>query len=256
VSNHEEYRIWIALAQRIAAETGTPRFYIEQARPVGLSGELFTTEPLVAAGLKLVKETAGFPGHGVTHITKVAVDTGALILIAAGGTSPGSGTRRQVLLAHLAGILHDIRREERDHAQLGAQEAQRLLNRLSLPEDECLQIAAAIRNHEAFRPRQAVPGLAAGLLSDALYDADKFRWGPDNFTDTLWAMAASRGIPLARLVPRFLQGLDGIEKIRGSFRTPAGQQYGPDFIDRGLAIGRRLHAALSADGEGGPSNPG
>jgi len=96
----------------------------------------------------------------------------------------------------------------------------------------------------AFRPCRAATGPGAQLLSDALYDADKFRWGPDNFTETLWAMLASRGIPLQTLLSQFLPGLEGIPKIRESFRTPTGREYGPDFIDRGLAIGKRIHAAL------------
>lgn len=113
-----------------------------------------------------------------------------------------------------------------------------------LHREERLCVMEAIRNHEAFRPcgRSADP--AAQLLCDVLYDADKFRWGPDNFTETLWAMVAGRDIPLRTLLPRFLPGLEGIRKIRDSFRTPAGRVYGPDFIDRGLAIGSRLYAAL------------
>ncbi len=95
-------------------------------------------------------------------------------------------------------------------------------------------------------PAAPRPAAAAQLLSDTLYDADKFRWGPDNFTETLWAMIASRGIPLQALLPRLLPGIEGIRKIRDSFRTPTGREYGPDFIDRGLTIGRRLHAALTA----------
>jgi len=91
--------------------------------------------------------------------------------------------------------------------------------------------------------------LDAQLISDALYDADKFRWGPDNFTETLWAMIIPRKTPLPVLLSRFLSRLEGIENIRTTFRTPTGREYGPDFIDRGLLIGRRLHAALTAGGE-------
>ena len=90
-------------------------------------------------------------------------------------------------------------------------------------------------------------GPAERLLSDALYDADKFRWGPDNFTETLWAMIIPRGIPLRTLLPRFLPGIEGIRKIRESFRTATGREYGPDFIDRGLTIGRRLYEELTRD---------
>lgn len=92
------------------------------------------------------------------------------------------------------------------------------------------------------------------MISDALYDADKFRWGPDNFTDTIWAMLACRGVPLSKALPRFLGGLDGIRRIRDTFRTAAGRQYGPDFIDRGLAIGARLYAELTDDASAAGGN--
>ena len=242
----QQYQMAIELSRTIAAEVGTPRFYLEKAREVALSRELFAGEPLIAAGLRLVAERGACLGHGRAHVEKVAVDSGALILIEEGGATPDARIHRRVLLAQLAGIFHDIRRTERDHAERGAEEAQKLLTALSIRDDECAGIVNAIRNHEAFRPCHTSAGHAVQLLSDALYDADKFRWGPDNFTETLWAMIAPRGIPLPALLPGLLPGIEGVGKIRDSFRTPTGREYGPDFIDRGLTIGRRLHAALTA----------
>jgi hypothetical protein len=61
-------------------------------------------------------------------------------------------------------------------------------------------------------------------------------------------MIIPRRIPLQTLLPRFLPGLEGIRKIRESFRTATGREYGPDFIDRGLEIGLRLHEALIENG--------
>ena len=148
--------------------------------------------------------------------------------------------------AKRAGLLHDIRRAEKNHAERGADEAARLLTEFPIPAGECANIAGAIRNHEAFRPFRTGAGPSERLLSDALYDADKFRWGPDNFTETLWAMIIPRRIPLRALMPRFLSGLEGIRKIRGTFRTATGREYGPDFIDRGLTIGQRLYEELTA----------
>jgi hypothetical protein len=244
----QHYQMAIDLSRTIAAEVGTPRFYLEKAREVALSRELFAGEPLIAGGLRRVAERGdACLGHGITHVEKVAVDSGALILIEEGGTAPDARIRRLVLLAQLAGILHDICRTEGDHAERGAEEAQEILAELSIRNDERAGIVNAIRNHEAFRPCRTLIDRSAQLLSDALYDADKFRWGPDNFTETLWAMIADRGIPLQALLPRLLPGIEGIRKIRDSFRTPTGREYGPDFIDRGLTIGRRLYAALTAD---------
>jgi hypothetical protein len=242
-----EYIRAIDLARKIAAEVGTPRFYLEREREVALSREMFTTEPLVGEGLRIVGEQGDCPGHGFTHARKVAIDVGALILIEQGSIPVDASIRRLVLLAHLSGLLHDIRRSERDHAERGANTAAGILTSFPIRDDERVGIAGAIRNHEAFRPFRTETGPGKSLLSDALYDADKFRWGPDNFTETLWAMVIPRGIPLRKLLPRFLPGLEGLRKIRESFRTATGREYGPDFIDRGLAIGLRLHRELTAE---------
>jgi len=242
-----EYDKAIDLSRRIAAEVGTPRFYREREREVALSRELFASEPLIGEAMRIVGKRGDCPGHSLTHVRKVAIDAGALILIEEEGRLPGAPIRRLVLLAHLAGLLHDIRRAEKDHAERGADEAAKLLTAFPIRNDECTGIADAIRNHEAFRPPQNSAAPAEHLLSDALYDADKFRWGPDNFTETLWAMVIPRGIPLRTLLPRFLSGIEGIRKIRGSFRTVTGREYGPDFIDRGLTIGRKLYEELTRD---------
>lgn len=237
----------MALARQIAAEIGVPRFYREHGREVSLSRDLFAAEPLVAAAVGIVEEQGERLGHGFSHVRKVAVDMGALILAEEGLFPPDGRIRRWVLLAHLAGLFHDLRRDQKDHAERGAEEAERLLASFPLTRGEREGIIGAIRNHEAFRPVRPAAGPAAQLLSDALYDADKFRWGPDNFTETLWAMVIPLGIPRRALLPRFLAGLEGIAKIRESFRTATGRQYGPDFVDRGLLIGRRLYEALKRD---------
>jgi hypothetical protein len=240
-----EYAGAIDLARRIAAEVGIPRFYPEKEREVDLSRELFAAEEPVASAVRIVEERGDRLGHGLIHVRKVAIDMGALVLAEAECFPPDRRVRRLVLLSHLAGLLHDICRGQRDHAERGADEAASLLASFPVRADESEAIVGAIRNHEAFRPFSAAPDADAQLLAEALYDADKFRWGPDNFTETLWAMVIPRGIPLRTLLPRFLPGLEGIEKIRESFRTATGRHYGPDFIDRGLAIGRRLHAELA-----------
>lgn len=245
----QEYRRAIDLSRKIAAEVGTPRFYLERETELALSRGWFAAEPLVEETLRIVGERGDYPGHGLIHVRKVAVDVGALILIEKGEAPADAHVRRLVLLAHLSALLHDIRRSEKNHAERGADEAAGILASFRLGDEECAAITGAIRNHEAFRPFRTDAGPTARLLSDALYDADKFRWGPDNFTETLWAMIIPRGIPLQTLLPKFLAGLEGISKVRESFRTATGREYGPDFIDRGLTIGRSLYRELTASME-------
>ena len=82
------------------------------------------------------------------------------------------------------------------------------------------------------------------MISDALYDADKFRWGPDNFIQTLWQMLRSSKARIAPMIRRFPKGMEGISKIKGTFRTETGKIYGPEFIELGLKIGGKVYEFL------------
>lgn len=234
------------MAERFAVEAGVPIFYLEGEKAVGTSRELLLSEVMARDAVRIISSQDDPIGHGLIHVQKVAVDAGAIVLLEDRRSWSDEELRRITLLAHLAGILHDIRRTERHHAQRGAEEAERVLGTFALDEKERGAITLAIRNHEAFQPHEVPEDPAARLISDALYDADKFRWGPDNFTETLWAMLLPRRIPLQVVLPRFLQGLDSLRRIRETFRTETGRRYGPDFIDRGLVIGHKLYAALRA----------
>ncbi len=231
------------LSLEIAAKVGPPKFYQEKRESIEKSRKAFEQDGTVQECLGIVAREGFFAGHAETHIRQVAIDAGAIVLIETDG-SPSNGpiSHRISFLAHIAGVLHDIKRSQPEHARLGALEAERLLRSFDLKEAEQRMIVKAIANHEAFQPSEPLEFPNAQLLSDALYDADKFQWGPENFTVTLWAMLAlrkSENIPL--LFQRFPQSMEGIERIRSTFRTPTGKTYGPDFIDRGLEIGRRLY---------------
>ncbi|WP_287153135.1 HD domain-containing protein [Candidatus Solincola tengchongensis] len=241
----EEYREAREISLRIAREVDPPRFYVDKSEEVEASRLALEAHPTARTVLSLVEERGERLGHGVAHVVKVAVDAGALVLIETGFSRGEARRERYLLLAHLAGLLHDIRREERDHARKGAEEAGRILLRLGLQRDERQAVVQAIRNHEAFRPEEPLEDPDLQILSDALYDADKFRWGPDNFTETLWSMVGPTGIPIAALLRHFRTGMEGIMRIADTFRTPTGRQYGPDFIARGLEIGERLYRELA-----------
>jgi hypothetical protein len=235
------------LSDRIAAEVDQPRFYRERGNEVESSREFFESNDMVQAALRIVEDRADMFGHGLSHVRKVAVDAGALVLIEAGENETAGDVERLMLLAHLAGVLHDIKRMEPEHAMRGAEEAEVILQEFELEDEERQAIVQAIRNHEAFKAAQPLEEPSLQVLSDALYDADKFRWGPDNFTETVWMMVAPMNVPLNSLMDYFLPSLDGIERIAGTFRTRTGREYGPDFIVRGLEIGQRLYQELARD---------
>lgn len=241
----DAYREAREISLRIAREVDPPRFYADKRVEVEASRLALEKHPMARAALSLVEERGERLGHGVSHVVKVAVDAGALVLIEAGVRLDEAGRERYLLLAHLAGLLHDIRREERDHARRGAEEAGRILLGFDLERGEREAVVQAIRNHEAFLPEEPLDDPDLQILSDALYDADKFRWGPDNFTETLWSMVAPIGIPMEALLRHFRSGMEGIVRVADTFRTPTGRVYGPDFIARGLEIGERLFRELA-----------
>jgi hypothetical protein len=53
-----------------------------------------------------------------------------------------------------------------------------------------------------------------------------------------------RKVSLDTVITRFLKGMEGIERIRNTFRTRTGKMYGPDFIDRGIEIGTKLYETM------------
>ncbi len=236
-----DYELAREISLRVVAEHGEPRFYIEKAAEVAESRTLFESVPLVQRCREMVEEMQGGFGHGLQHSYKVAIDAGAILLVEEGATDNHA---RNVTMGHLAGLLHDIRRKKKNHAREGAEEARRILGDYEVTERERDAICIAIANHEAFKDQLPTPDGNARALSDALYDADKFRWGPDNFAVTLWDMVEPFNIPLPALLKNFQHGMDVIERVRTSFRSSTGREYGPDFIDMGMRIGLEIYEEL------------
>ncbi len=236
-------------ARLIVSRLPQPFFYTEQPAAQHLSRRLLASHP-VSADLQafVAARLDDDYGHGLDHSTKVALDAGALMLLEGArlGHTPAD-VRRRVLVAHCAGLLHDIRRKAPQHAEAGAEFAAGALQAYPFSAREIDDICLAIRNHEAFRPQVAIDSLEGRLVADCLYDADKFRWGPDNFTDTLWKMVAFLDPPLSVFVGRYPSGMEKIAKIRSTFRSRTGKKYGPQFIDLGLAAGNELYAEILSD---------
>lgn len=233
-------------AERIAAKQRRPEFYVRFKAPIALARRLYFTDPLVIR----LKETLqdAFQenlGHGLFHSVRVGLDSATLIQVEL-EANPLAQKRLEKLmvLALMAGLLHDIRRSEPNHAEAGAEEAARVLSRFPLHEDEIECVCRAIQNHEAFNTQAPCRKSWFQLLSDCLYDADKFRWGPDNFTHTLWYMVDNKQMTPQDLIDRFPWGMNGILRILETFRTGTGRQYGPEIIETGLDIGREIYRYL------------
>lgn len=236
------YRHLRKIACHIASEYPIPDFYRDFSAQRRRSMEVFATDPVVREIRTLI--TADLEdnlGHGLSHAVKVTLDAGTLMMIE--GKTAGYGMsrlRRRVRVAQCAGLLHDICRKEKDHAVAGAELARRFLRSYPFSSEEREDICHAIRNHEAFKPTAPASTPEGDLVAGCLYDADKFRWGPDNFTATIWDMVIASDISLARFMAGYPRAMTFLSEIRHTFRTPTGMKYGPQFIEIGIDIGRRL----------------
>jgi hypothetical protein len=233
-------------AQRVARSLPRPLFYDQQADAVRRSEELLKTHALILKCHAHLDESKLECAHGLCHCEAVARDAGAIVLVE--GRNRGmdqAGIEPLFTAAIMAGLLHDIKRREQDHAVRGSQEAERILRSLSVDERIRSYISYAIRNHEAFKAVCDLDDAEGCMVSDALYDADKFRWGPENFTGTLWIMVEDHQTPPETLYKSFKEKMNGIEKIKETFRTDTGKRYGPEFIDQGITIGKVIYEEMS-----------
>lgn len=237
-------------ARAVARELGRPTFYRDHEKEILLSLRNLRGDDrlgiLRARVFELIEDDFG---HGVRHTLLVTRDAGALALIRARQLRlSGSDTEAALKRAQAAGLLHDVRRKEPRHALKGAEAAREILPALGFKGEEVEDVAAAIANHEAFQTPEPLDTPRGQAVSDCLYDADKFRWGPDNFTDTVWCMVSFLKVPFALFRKGWAQGILAVERVRDSFRTPAGMVYGAEMIDMGLEIGRRAILPLLEQG--------
>ena len=236
-------------ARQIVSTFPPPVFYQDQSRAYDFSKVFFKNDPAIKKLLAFVADHLedNF-GHGLQHAVKVTVDAGALLYIEGQNTGyDKSMLARRMQVVQCAGLLHDIKRKKKEHAKLGAARAREILKEYPLTPDDIEDVYRAIRNHEAFKKEILITTSQGALVSDCLYDADKFRWGPDNFTDTLWDMISYYNPPLSKFMARYPQGMEGLEKIKTTFRTQTGKKYGPRFIDLGLAIGKKLYEVIQTE---------
>lgn len=237
------------IARKIVARHPRPEFY-RAYRAVARDSRRFYQSDVSILRLKeaMAECLDDNYGHGMGHVEKVAIDAGTLAVVESRLTGQAEDrVRRNLLLAQCAGLLHDICRKEKSHAEKGAETALGILKTYPLIPEEIGHICAAIRNHEAFARLDRLPAHQARIISDCLYDADKFRWGPDNFTHTIWDMVAALNPPLDTFLDHYPKGMILLKKIRGTFRSWTGRCYGPQFIDIGLSIGEELYRVIQAE---------
>ena len=233
-------------AQRIASKHPLPAFYTRFKAPLAVARRLFYNNPGVVRLRGIVEpEYNEALGHGVFHSSRVSIDCAALLQIETDGDRMApSAVERLMVIGLYSGVLHDICRDEENHAQLGAEKAKGLLRGFSMSPEEITCVSEAVRNHEAFASSTSSGRQWAQLVSDCLYDADKFRWGPDTFTHMVWHMMDYQGISPRELIEKFPWGMSGAAGIIETFRTATGRQFGPEIVENGLEIGKEIYRYL------------
>jgi hypothetical protein len=221
-----------------------PSFYSAMSAELASARDTFFSHPMI---LRCREDVLPFLndefGHGIAHSKKVAIESSALVLGEAGAIGLEQA-RRLSLLAMLAGLLHDTCRLEGDHAARGADLALLVLRDYPLSDEEKQMVSSAVRCHEAFSAPACFDHPQTQLLADALYDADKFRWGPDNFITTLWEICNYQEWTLEQILDKFPAGLEVVASIQNTFRTSAGKIYGPEFIELGLVMGKKIYQII------------
>ncbi len=235
---------------RILAGQCSLKFYNHFSAEHALSREIFFSHPMIQ---RLREDVLPFLndgfGHGIEHSKKVAIDAGILAMAETKQWNSPQETKKICILGQMSGLLHDICRLDEGHAKKGAEYSLIILSDYTVSDQDRKDIAFAVSNHEAFRETVRAEDHRQQILSDILYDADKFRWGPDNFITTLWEICSYEEWSLQEIVDRFPQGLAFIEKVNETFRTDTGRTYGPEFIRCGLDVGAQVYKILLEDSE-------
>lgn len=245
MADEPAYAVLKEKAAACALRIGMPSFYREYLRELEISAASLLENPLLRKCRSFIDEAALHPAHGMDHGERVAVEAGAILRVECSRDFRPDVDALMVCV-QVAGLFHDIKRAEPDHTIKGSREVDLILKNFDLPAEHKRYITAAIRNHEAFREVLGSEDAQARLVSDSLYDADKFRWGPDNFTTTLWLILEHRATSMTELYRVFREKLEFIRRIRETFRSVTGRRYGPEFIDKGLEIGDEIYAAMAA----------
>jgi hypothetical protein len=219
-------------------------FYLDFQKYHTISTTFFFTNPLVGRCKKdVLPYLEQNQEHGIEHGKKVAIDAGTLVLVEGRGWDPAQ-IKQWSLLAQLAGLMHDMYAPAPDHAGQGAVEARKILSGYPLADAEKEAVVFAIEHHEnLFEDSCPLPPVYH-WVSNALHDADRFRWSLDYLRSVLFGTNSEDN---QRVQDIRLHLPDDIRKIlsgASTFKTGIGRRYGPQFINAGLAIGECPHQRL------------
>ena len=169
------------IARLIVACHPQPDFYKDHPSEVRASETFYQTDDAIIKLRQDMTECLDDDfGHGMGHAEKVSIDAGTLAIIESRLCGHEEAqVRRNLLLAQCAGLLHDICRKEKSHAQRGAETARDILKTYPLIPEEVTHVCAAIRNHEAFTVAQCDSLTVFYFSSNTIGHIEIDRYGPE-----------------------------------------------------------------------------
>lgn len=231
-------------AKKRAKDLPVTAFYLDHATEVSYAWELFFDHPLMRRlqddCLTFLYDDAMF---GIEHSKKVAQEAAAIVMAEDAGLETDR-KKHLALLASIAGMLHDLQRGEDDHAHRSAEAVPDLLKGYPLTAEDVVLITRAVDGHEQRTDPGDYADPSERLLCQALYDADKFRFGPDIFCTTMWLFCDYTSWSLAEMAGQFPKGISVAKTIVPTLRTDIGRSYGSELIEQGIKLGEIMHRRL------------
>ncbi|WP_051261859.1 hypothetical protein [Desulfovibrio inopinatus] len=220
------------------------------AGEIAYSREFFFDHPLL---LDLQDDVLPFlyedPGHGVEHSKKVAIDASALVLKEGTDKFPPSTVRHLAFLAQVAGLLHNVCRQDKLQTDKCSDLALILLREKFLDENDRAIIFDAIAFNEAdIESYSEAP--ESMLVRNALHDADMLRWGYDPFSTSLWELYGTSFVPQDEVLAALDKSIELNMSNIDAFLTPTARQFGADVLRFGIHIAQELKkhvATLQSD---------
>lgn len=231
-------------AKKLAKEMPVAAFYLDHATEMAFAWDLFFNHSVL---LRLQEDCLAFLYDdymfGIEHSKKVAHDAAAIILSEESGLTQEE-KRHLAFLAQVAGLVHDVQRGEDDHAHRSADAVDSILAGYPIEADDVALIVRAVAGHEERTEPSDYPDPPTRLLCQALYDADKFRFGPDIFSTTMWLFCDYNSWSLAETAGQFPKGISAAKAVVHTFRTDVARRYGPELIEQGIKLGETMSRML------------
>jgi hypothetical protein len=143
----------------------------------------------------------------------------------------GHGLMHAVKVSHDAGTLVHI------EAQLSGYDKDRLCRLVCL-----VQTAGLL--HDIKRKRKDHSAHAATYAKKVL---KKYPFSPEEIENICGAIQNHEAFKEDKFMDGYPQGMEKLETIKATFRTPTGKKFGPQFIDLGLAIGEELYEVIKTE---------